>query len=176
MGLSESDTRAKLIDPAIHARGWTEDLIGREETAGAIEIISGKARKRAKGRVDYALRVKINPDTQPVAVALIEAKAEHLPPTHGLEQAKVYAASKRFNVPFVFSSNGYLFVEFDRFTGLTGAPRSMSEFPTPFDLRTRYEHHMGFNLDDPAARPLVTRYYGQSGYFRPTFHRMDATV
>ena len=36
MGLSESDTRAKLIDPAIHARGWTEDLIRREETAGAI--------------------------------------------------------------------------------------------------------------------------------------------
>ena len=35
MGLSESDTRAKLIDPAIHACGWTEDLIRREETAGS---------------------------------------------------------------------------------------------------------------------------------------------
>ena len=23
LGLSEADTRAKLIDPAIHARGWT---------------------------------------------------------------------------------------------------------------------------------------------------------
>lgn len=34
MGLSEADTRAKLIDPALHARGWTEDLIRREETAG----------------------------------------------------------------------------------------------------------------------------------------------
>ena len=33
MGLGESDTRAKLIDPAIHVRGWTEDLIRREETA-----------------------------------------------------------------------------------------------------------------------------------------------
>ena len=27
MSLSESDTRAKLIDPALHARQWTEDLI-----------------------------------------------------------------------------------------------------------------------------------------------------
>jgi type I restriction enzyme R subunit len=36
--LGESDTRSKLIDPAIHARGWTEDLIRREETAGTIEI------------------------------------------------------------------------------------------------------------------------------------------
>lgn len=160
MGLSKSDTRAKLIDPAIHARGWTEDLIRREETAGAIEVIGGKARKRAKGRVDYALRVKINPDVQPVAVALIEAKAEHLPPTHGLEQVKLYAASKRFNVPFVFSSNGHLFVEFDRFTGLTSAPRSLSEFPTPADLCARYEQHMGFSLADPAARPLLTRYSG----------------
>jgi type I restriction enzyme, R subunit len=138
MGLSESDTRAKLIDPAIHARGWTEGLIRREETAGAIEIIGGKARKRAKGRIDYTLRVKINPDAQPVAVALIEAKAEHLPPTHGLEQAKIYAISKRFNVPFVFSSNGYLFVEFDRFTEVSSAPRPVSEFPMPSELRARY--------------------------------------
>lgn len=35
MSLSEGDTRAKLIDPALHNRGWTEDLIRREETAGA---------------------------------------------------------------------------------------------------------------------------------------------
>lgn len=90
MPLTESDTRAKLIDPAIHARGWTEDLIRREETAGAIEIIDGKPRKRSKGRIDYTLRVKVNVDTQPVAVALIEAKAENLPPGHGLEQGKLY--------------------------------------------------------------------------------------
>jgi hypothetical protein len=32
MPLSESDTRAKGIDPAIHARERTEDLIRREET------------------------------------------------------------------------------------------------------------------------------------------------
>ena len=83
MPLTESDTRAKLIDPAIHARGWTEELIRREETAGAIEIVEGKPRKRSKGRVDYVLRIKVNIDTQPVAVALIEAKAEHLPPTTG---------------------------------------------------------------------------------------------
>ncbi|MBU0610156.1 MAG: type III restriction endonuclease subunit R, partial [Armatimonadetes bacterium] len=87
MRLSEADTRAKLVDPAIHARGWTEDLIKREETAGAIEVLGGKARRQPKGRVDYTLRVKVNLDTQPVAVALIEAKAAHLPPAHGLEQA-----------------------------------------------------------------------------------------
>jgi type I restriction enzyme R subunit len=55
-------------------------LIRREETAGAVEIIGGRVRRQARGRVDYTLRIKVNPETQPVAVALIEAKAEHLPP------------------------------------------------------------------------------------------------
>lgn len=74
MPLSEADTRAKLIVPTLHVRGWTEDLIRREETAGAIQIIEGKPRKQAKGRVDYTLRVRVNPNTQPIAMALIEPK------------------------------------------------------------------------------------------------------
>jgi len=160
MPFSESDTRAKLIDPALHACGWTEDLIRREETAGAIVIEDGKPRKKAKGRVDYTLRVKVNPETQPVAVALIEAKAESLPPNHGLEQAKVYASSKRLNVPFVFSSNGHLFVEYDRFTGLTSSPKSISSFPSPITLRTRYEQKVGFSLDSESAKPLLMKYSG----------------
>jgi len=160
MTLGESDTRAKLIDPAIHACGWTEDLIRREETAGAIEIIDGKPRKRSRGRVDYLLRVRVHPETQPVAVALIEAKAERLPPNHGLEQAKLYATTKRMNVPFVFSTNGHLFVEFDRTTGLTSDPLPLSQFPSPETLRGRYERAVGFELSDPAAQPLLARYPG----------------
>ncbi|MDA8085886.1 MAG: DEAD/DEAH box helicase family protein [Nitrospiraceae bacterium] len=160
MALTESDTRAKLIDPAIHARGWTEDLIRREETAGSIEIYDGKPRRRGKGRIDYTLRVKVHPETQPIALALIEAKKENLPPGHGLEQAKLYASCNRLNVKFVFSSNGHLFVEFDSFTGQTSQPRPMSEFPTPEALRARYEQDMGFSLSDEAAKPLLTRYQG----------------
>ena len=158
MGLSESDTRAKLIDPALHARGWTEDLIRREETAGAIEIINGKPFKQTKGRIDYTLRLKVAEDAQPVAVALIEAKPEDKPPDHGLEQAKLYGASRRLNVQFVFASNGHQFVEYDCFTGLTHAPRTLAEFPTPADLQARYEQGMGFALSDPAAAPLLQRY------------------
>src|SRR3954447_12598658 len=160
MGYNESDTRSKLIDPAIHARGWTEDLIKREETAGAIEIVEGKPRRRTKGRTDYTLRVKVHADSQPVALALIEAKAEDKPPAHGLEQAKVYAASKRLNVPFVFSSNGHLFVEYNNFTKITSPARPLSEFPTPNELRVRYEQGMGFNLADEAAKPLLVPYKG----------------
>jgi type I restriction enzyme, R subunit len=160
MALGEADTRAKLIDPALHSRGWTEDLIRREETAGAVDLLDGRARRRARGRTDYTLRVKIAPESQPVAVALIEAKAEHLPPGHGLEQAKAYAECRRLNVAFVFSSNGHLFVEFDRYTGRTSSARPIADFPTPAELQDRYEKAQGFSLASPAARPLVTRYAG----------------
>ncbi len=160
MGRNEADTRAQLIDPAIHKCGWTEDLIRREETLGAIHIVDGAARRQGRGRIDYTLRVKVNPETQPVAVALIEAKAEELPPAHGLEQGKAYATAHRFHVPFVFSTNGHLFVEYDGFSQLTSAPRPLSEFPAPAALRARYEQGMGFSLDAPTARPLLTRYAG----------------
>lgn len=162
-GLSEADTRAKLIDPAIHQRGWTEDMIRREETAGSIEIIGGKARRRSRGQVDYTLRLKVAADAQPVAIALIEAKKSSLPAGHGLDQGKAYAHSKRLNVPFVFSSNGHQFVEYDRFTGLTRAPRPMAEFPSPDSLRRRYEQNMGFTLGDEAAKPLLALYHNGEG-------------
>ena len=106
MALSEADTRAKLIDPALHSRGWTENLIKREETAGAIEIIAGIPRQRAAGRADFTLRILCSGGIQPVTVAVLEAKADHLPPGHGLQQAKAYASANRLNVPFVFSSIG----------------------------------------------------------------------
>jgi type I restriction enzyme R subunit len=51
LDLSESDTRAKLIDPAIHVRGWTEDLIRREET-GTTQIVDSKPRKQAGGQAE----------------------------------------------------------------------------------------------------------------------------
>ena len=173
MNLNEADTRAKLIDPAIHKCGWTEDLIRREETAGTVEIINGKARRRARGKIDYVLRVKVNVDTQPVALALMEAKKEILPPGHGLDQAKGYAECRRHNVQFIFSSNGHLFVEFDCFTGYTSTPRPIAEFPTPADLRTRYEQGMGFKLDSAAARALLQRYPGGEGARR---YYQDAAI
>ncbi len=172
-GYNEADTRAKLIDPAIHKRGWTEAMIRREVTAGAVEIIGGKARRRSRGKVDYVMRISINPETQPVAVALIEAKRDNRSAGHGLDQAKGYASCKRLNVPFVFSSNGHLFVEFDRFTGLTSAPKPLSEFPTPEQLRARYEERMGFSLAAPQARPLLQPYTGGEGTRR---YYQDAAI
>ena len=156
MSLSEADTRAKFIDPALHRRGWTEDLIRREETDCGIDIIEGKPRRRRRGRTDYLLRIRVNISTQPVPIALIEAKRNDEPPDKGLEQAKKYA---RLNhVPFVYSSNGHLFVEYDQFTGKTSDPRSLEKFPDPSELRQRYEQGMGFSLDSEEVRPFLVPY------------------
>lgn len=65
MALNEADTRAKLIDPVLHQKGWTEDLISREETEKGIVIINGKPVKKESGRIDYLLRVRVNIATQP---------------------------------------------------------------------------------------------------------------
>jgi len=51
-------------------------------------------------------------------------------------------------------------VEFDRETGKTTPARPLTEFPTPADLRTRYEATVGLSLSDPVARPLLARYTG----------------
>ena len=161
MSLSEADTRAKLITPVLHQKGWSEDLISREVTAGAVQVVGGQLRQKS-GRVDYVLRLPAGLGEQPVAVALIEAKAEKYSAAHGLQQAKTYAASsKRLNVPFVYASNGHQFIEYDATTGAAmpiAAP--MKEFPSPDDLRQRYEEAKGFKLDSEAAKPLLQPYSG----------------
>ena len=73
MSLNEADTRVKLIDPVIHNLGWTENLIRREITAGTIEIINGRA-KRKKGRADYLLCLPAQDEQNPVPVPLLKQK------------------------------------------------------------------------------------------------------
>ena len=114
MPYNEADTRAKLIDPKIHKIGWSEDLIRRETTAGKIEIINGRPKRRF-GRTDYLLCIPTNTEGEiPFTIAILEAKKESEPATVGLDQAKQYA--KRLHSPFVFSTNGHLFVSFDEFS------------------------------------------------------------
>jgi type I restriction enzyme R subunit len=160
MHYNEADTRAKLIDPALRLRGWNDELTSREQTLAEIIIINGKAKRIGKGRTDYTLRIKPTKDAHPFTIAVLEAKASHLPPDAGLEQAKGYATAKLLNVPFVFASNGHLFVEFDVITGITSAPRPLSDFPTPDELTARYEQIKGFKASDAAARPLQIAYHG----------------
>ena len=163
---NEADTRAKLIDPALHDRQWIEIItddqrethgeIHREQSAVRIDIIDGRPIKRGRGRVDYLLRAYIGSNEQPLTLAFVEAKKSRLPPTQGLEQVKEYA--RRHTVKFVYSTNGHQFVEFDVSTGKTTDPKPILEFPTPAELKDRYFAATGLNPAAPEIAPLLTAY------------------
>src|SRR5262249_14030357 len=59
--------------------------------------------------------------------------------------------------------NGHLFVEFNRKTQTTSEPRPLEEFPSPEELRAKYEQQVGFSLDSEAAKPLLEPYYNGEG-------------
>ncbi len=91
-------------------------------------------------------------------LAILEAKAEDKLPSLGIQQAKDYM--KKFNVPFVFSTNGKLFAEYGVDTRQIKDTLSLLDFPTPEELKERYEKNNGFKLDSEAAKPLLMPYKG----------------
>lgn len=177
VSLDEAATRVQLIDPALHARGWTEDLIRREKTPGGADIVDGRPVRR-RGRVDYLLCVPAATGQAPLPVAVLEAKAQSKPPALGLQQGREYG--RRFNVPFSFSTNGHLFTEFGSDTRKIIDNVTLPTFPSPADLRTRYEAYKGIDLDSPEAAPLLvpyrggdaSRYYFQDAAIRAALEKM----
>jgi len=173
MSLNEAQTRFNLIEPVIFNRGWTREHIKVEESTGGIYINDkGKAIRR-RGRTDYLLRLLIKKDTQPHAIALIEAKSEDKSPGAGLEQGKRDGDFNRLNVKFIFATNGHQFVEYDKFTGIISKPKPMNEFPTPEELRQRYEKNMGIDLEAENAKPMLVKYDNGENYRR---YYQDAAI
>lgn len=177
MSRNENQTRIELIDPALHERGWTEDLIRRERTPGATVILDGQPHER-KGRTDYLLCLPGDAGAQPLPVALIEAKAEGKLPSLGLQQGRDY--QRRFNVPFVFSTNGHLYATYGEDTRRIQTDLTIASFPTPQELKDRYEKLRGFKLDTPEAKSLfmaykggeAARYYFQDAAIRAALEKM----
>jgi hypothetical protein len=107
--LTERDICTQYITPALQTSGWVFATQVREEvtfTAGRI-MVRGKLHSRGtKKRADYILYYKPN-----IPIALIEAKDN----THGLgvgmQQGLGYADT--LDISFVFSYNGYSFLEHD---------------------------------------------------------------
>jgi len=124
--MNESDTRANLIDPVLHAAGWQgPDFVKREhEFTDGRKLIGDKRAERLKA--DYLLI------RNTVRLAVIEAKAEHLPPTEGLEQVKNYGL--KLGVSIVYSTNGHKIYEFDL---RTSRGEYIDRYPTPEQLYQR---------------------------------------
>jgi type I restriction enzyme R subunit len=112
--MNEAETRAELIDPLLVAAGWgvVEGSRIRREfpiTPGRIE--GGGKRGKALS-ADYVLSYR---NTK---LAVVEAKAESLPLTEGVGQAKDYAA--KLQLRFTYASNGKGIYEIDMQSGEEG--------------------------------------------------------
>ena len=156
---NEAQTRFELIDPVlIDHCGWRRQDIRIEQTAAQIDIIQGKGYRRPSGRTDYLLCRPLSEDGELIPIAIVEAKKESLPAEHGLQQARRYRVGKLNHVPFVFSSNGHQFVEYDEDTGLTSEARSLTDFPGPDELVERYLRVRNLDAGSSTFNVLSTRY------------------
>ena len=165
--MNESDTRLKLIDPALK-RSWDfKRQIFTEYyfTDGEIVVRGHMTARKSPKKADYLLLY-----APEIPLAIVEAKDAQHTVGAGLQQAMGYAAS--LDVPFAYSTNGKGFVEHD-FT--TGKERSfgMDEFPTPEELWHRYSVAKG--LETPYSQEIVTApYYRAPGANTPRYYQRNA--
>jgi len=155
MPLSESDTRAKLIDPRLINDGWNESHIVREYyfTDGR-KLIGGKRGKRHF--VDYLL---VHRNTN---LAIIEAKSEDRDPLDGLQQSIDYAIKLRIDI--VYTTNGHRIYEHDL---RNGSGQWIESFPAP---ETLFERLKG----EVARVPAVTESFHFEGGMKPRYYQQIA--
>jgi len=162
--MNEADTRAKLIDPLLHASGWNEELIEREYTVSQGRVHAGELGdfQEKPRRADYLLRYRGLP------TAVVEAKSEEEAPDAGVQQAKAYA--ERLGLRFAYSTNGKGIIEFDFDTNIY---RELNRFPTPEELWRRLEEQGHPATQDPETNPLLFPYYTEGGK-RPRYYQERA--
>lgn len=181
MSYNEQETRFYLIDPVLRDKGYNDYQWLKMETPAPVEPTGPKGRRRkGPGRVDYLLCVQVGDMPKPLPVSVLEAKKENEDPLKGMQQAKGYADCRRFEVKYVFSTNGHLYGEFDLFTNLQGGPFPFPDFPPHPDLTVRYAKDTGIDITRPESAMLfqadspawsLTRYY-QDAAIRATFEKI----
>ncbi|WNV06035.1 DEAD/DEAH box helicase family protein [Candidatus Methylospira mobilis] len=182
MSYNEAETRYHLIDPALRDKGYDDASKLKLETPAPVEAIGHKGRRRAGGgRTDYLLCVQTPDCPAPLPVGVLEAKKEDADPLKGMQQAKSYAECSRFHVRYVFATNGHLYGEYDKTSGLQSGPHPFKEhFPSHAGLTRRYADDTGIALDRPDAALLFAadsaaypkkRYY-QDAAIRACFEKI----
>jgi type I restriction enzyme R subunit len=157
--MNEAETRAELIDPALHAAGWgvVTDSRTRREVIAPGRIMGGGKRAKPKS-CDYVLVYR---NTK---LAAVEAKADTKSYTEGVGQAKDYAAC--LQTRFAFATNGK---EIYRMDMATGAESLVAAWPTPEELWAETYAEANAWRDRFAAVPLQT-----DGRFEPRYYQYNA--
>ena len=180
MSKNEAETRYELIDPVLRDKGYRVPYI-RLETPAPVEPSGPKGRRRkGPGKTDYLLCVEVPNGDKPLPIAILEAKREDEDPLKGMQQAKGYSECERFDAKYIFSTNGYRYAKFNKFTGEQTGPFPFAQFPDHPRLTGCYHRHTGIKLDDPSALILFqpdspaypeSRYY-QDAAIRAAFEKI----
>lgn len=179
MSYNEAETRYYLIDPVLREKGYDAHQWLRLETPAPVEPTGPKGKRRkGSGRTDYLLCVQVGDMPKSLPVAVLEAKKETDDPLKGMQQAKGYI--DRYDVKYVFATNGHRYGEYDKYTGLQAGPHPFANFPPHPDLTTRYSSDTGIDVTKPEAKKLFmldsvaypdSRYY-QDAAIRATFEKI----
>lgn len=181
MAFNEEETRFHLIDPVLRKKGYDDPQRIRLETPAPVEPTGPKGRRRkGAGRTDYLLCVQVGDMPKPLPVAVLEAKRESADWLAGMDQAKGYADCTRFDVQYVFATNGHQYGEYDKPSGIQTGPHPLEDFPPHSDLCARYAKDKGIDLSSPEAALLFqadspawsrSRYY-QDAAIRAAFEKI----
>lgn len=170
-----------MIDPVLRDKGYDDITKLKCETPAPVEPTGPKGRrKKGSGRTDYLLCVRVGTMPKPLPIAVLEAKKENEDPLKGMQQAKKYSECERFEVKYVFASNGHLYGEYDHFTKMQAGTFPIKDFITHEDLTARYVKDSGIDLSAPEAQILFMpdsppwnkyRYY-QDAAIRAAFEKI----
>ena len=148
--VNEADTCRKEVVPRLVTAGWDNEPHSFTEqrtfTDGRIIPLKNGIRRGKQKRADFILRYR-----RDLPIAVIEAKAEYKTAGQGLQQAKDYA--EILGLKFAYATNGKEIIEFDFLTGLE---RTVTEYPSPPELFSRFSAAVG--LDDAPQAPILEPY------------------
>jgi type I restriction enzyme, R subunit len=157
MSLTEADTRAKYIDPALKESGWEYDgtstvsrevRVRREFSITEGRILGGGKRGKLK-IADYVLEYK------GVRLAVVEAKKFDLNYTEGTAQAIEYA--KKLQIPYAYSTNGQKIRQINM---ATGEEKDVENYPRPEELLASLKEPVNEWRDEFRSVPFENK--GQS--------------
>ena len=166
--MTEEDIKLNFITPAILSHWQNKVTMETRITDGRINIKGNLVARESPKKADYVLWLNRG---KPIAV--VEAKDNNHSVSYGLQQAITYA--QMLDVPFAYSSNGDGFREHDF---LTGQERdlSLSEFPTPEELTSRWEQNAngGTGVSEDEKAIINQPYYSDQNTYEPRYYQRNA--
>ena len=166
--MTEEDIKLNFITPAILAHWQNKVTMETRITDGRINIRGNLVARESPKKADYVLWLNRG---KPIAV--MQAKDNNHSISYGRQQAITHA--QMLDVPFAYSSNGDGFREHDF---LTGQERdlSLSEFPTPEELTSRWEQNAngGAGVSENEKAIINQPYYSDQNTYEPRYYQRNA--